>query len=283
MISKRRRPIIIVTSIILGVICAAHIWDARYHFRMVPLPLWAYEAISEVLEEKIFTPPPTKSFTNKLPLFDFDTKLGREEALEYVRKLVPNFGPRMTYENLSIESWFSRIQVKNGYCTDFSILLISLAAKAGLPAREWILWHDNQWSLGSAHSIVEIRLSNGHWIAMDGQHATILTSASKPISMAYALKLASTNQPIETRRLAIADEVGLPKAASTKSALQRLPAGVMLNLHLGSWTGTKHLPVLAIPIIYGDSKIDWRIWTTKLALLLGCFAFGVVIFAIRRR
>ena len=162
MISKRRRPIIIVTSIILGVICAAHIWDARYHFRMVPLPLWAYEAISEVLEEKIFTPPPTKSFTNKLPLFDFDTKLGREEALEYVRKLVPNFGPRMTYENLSIESWFSRIQVKNGYCTDFSILLISLAAKAGLPAREWILWHDNQWSLGSAHSIVEIRLSNCH-------------------------------------------------------------------------------------------------------------------------
>jgi hypothetical protein len=232
--------------------------------------------------DKIFTPPPAKSFTDTLPKFDFDTKAGRALALKYVRTLVPLSAPQMTYENLTPQLWLSRLKQRKGYCTDFSLLLISLANRAGLRAREWILWHDDNWSLGSAHSIVEIRLNSGQWIAMDGQHATVLTENDVPISMNRALNLGSLKKTIGTNRLPIADILGLPEAASTKSALSRIPAGVVLNLHLASWTGAKHLPLLAIPIMYEDSKIDWRIWTTKLALLLVSIS-AVAVFLVSRK
>ncbi len=117
---------------------------------------------------------------------------------------------------------------------------------------------------------------------MDGQHATVLTENDVPISMNRALNLGSLKKTIGTNRLPIADILGLPEAASTKSALSRIPAGVVLNLHLASWTGAKHLPLLAIPIMYEDSKIDWRIWTTKLALLLVSIS-AVAVFLVSRK
>ena len=101
--------------------------------------------------------------------------------------------------------------------------------------------------------------------------------------MNRALKLGSLMQTIETKRLPIADIVGLPEAASTKSALYRIPAGVVLNLHLGSWTGAKHLPLLAIPIIYGNSKIDWRIWSTKIAALLLVISAMAIVVVCRKK
>jgi len=232
MVRNQRYSIIAIVSLTIGIMCAAHIWDARYFFRILPLTLWAYERTSEVFGEKIFTPPPARSFTQKLPLFDFDTSLGREQALNYVRGVVPLSGPVMTYSNLTPEKWFARLKTRRGYCTDFSLLLISLADRAGLQAREWILWNDSNWTLGEAHSIVEIKLHNGLWVAVDGQHATILTSKNQPISMLQALKLASTKQPIGTNRLPIAEKIGLSKKESTKSFLHRIPSGAMLNLHL---------------------------------------------------
>ena len=283
MVRGRRRTIVAIASLLVGIMCAAHIWDARYFFRILPLTLWAYEMTSDAFGEKIFTPPPAKSFTHKLPLFKFDTSLGREQALTYVRGLVPLSGPAMTYSDLTPEKWFARLKTRRGYFTDFSLLLISLADRAGLQAREWILWHDDNWSHGSAHSMVEIRLPNGLWVAMDGQHATILISKNQPISMSQVFKLASKSQTIGTKRLPIAEKIGLPKAASTKSALHHLPSGAMLNLHLASWTGAKHRPIIAIPIIYGDLKIDWRIWSKKFAFLFAILAFVAFILAIRKR
>jgi hypothetical protein len=281
MVNNRRLVIIAVFSVVVGAVSIFHIWDARYYFRFLPLPLWAYEIVSNVVGDKIFTPPPSKSFTDSLPAFDFGTDFGREEALKYVRTLVPLSAPPMTYENLTPQAWFNRIKRRKGYCTDFSLLLISLANRVGLRAREWILWHDDNWNLGSAHSIVEIRLNNGRWIALDGQHATILTANALPISMNQALKLGSLNQTIGTKRLPVADMVGLPIAASTKAALARIPAGVVLNLHLGSWTGAEHLPLLAIPIVFGNTKIDWRIWSTKFAFLLLIFSPLAIVIIVR--
>jgi hypothetical protein len=283
MVYNRRIVIVAILSVIVGAASIFHVWDARYYFRFLPLPFWAYELVSSVAGDKIFTPPPSKSFTDTLPVFDFDTVPGREQALNYVRTLVPVSAPPMTYESLTPQVWFDRIKRQRGYCTDFSLLLISLANRAGLRAREWILWHDDNWSLGSAHSIAEIRLNSGQWVALDGQHATILTANDAPISMNRALKLGSLMQTIETKRLPIADIVGLPEAASTKSALYRIPAGVVLNLHLGSWTGAKHLPLLAIPIIYGNSKIDWRIWSTKIAALLLVISAMAIVVVCRKK
>lgn len=265
---------------VVGVLASAlvagllfHLWQGRYFFRIVPLPLWAYEYLVDAAGDRLYTPPPGKAFTRKLPLFDFATETGRNAALRYVRTLVPVTAPAMTYEGLDPDRWFARVQTRQGFCTDFSLLLVSLADRAGLQAREWILWHNDDWSVGSAHSIAEIKLASGRWIALDGQHATTITYAGEPLSMTDVLRRAVSGAKIETTRLPVAEEVGLSPAASTQAALWRLPKGVELNLHLGAWTGARHLPVISIPIMTGQSSVDGRVWTTKAAALILIITF----------
>lgn len=253
---------------VIAVVSTWHLWQYRYFFRIVPLPLSTYELVADVIGDRLRTPPPSPAFTRTLPLFDFATDDGRNAALVYVRRLVPVTAPPMTYEDIDPASWFSRLQQRQGFCTDFSLLLISLADRAGLKAREWILWRNDDWSVGSAHSIAEIQLPDGTWISLDGQHATIIADRGKPLSMTEVLRRAVAGEKIETVRLQVAEAVGLSAAASTSEALWRLPNGVELNLHLGAWTGARHLPVISIPILSDKSSVDPRVWTTKAAALL---------------
>ena len=283
----KKRILIALAALLIVAAALLHVWNARYYLRIVPRPLSAFAFLSERFGDAIYTPPPDRAFTKTLPLFDFSTADGRRDALFYVRRLVPPKALPMNYENLNMASWFARLKVRHGFCTDFSLLMISLADRSGLRAREWILWHDDNWAIGSAHSIAEIRLADGRWIAFDGQHATLLVRANGsdvPVSMTEALSRAADGKPVGTLRFSVAEEVGLPPAASTASALARLPSGAMLNLHLGSWTGAVYRPVLAIPILYGPMSIDRRIWTSKAAVFIAATAglFGVAALMRRR-
>jgi hypothetical protein len=173
---RSKTGVLIFASAILLIFSAFYTYQNRYYFRFLPIPLALIELVNN--DSAVF-PAVQKANpkgTVSLQHYDITSRSGLRKTLTAIQNLSPyaRTSGFVDYNNITFEKWISEIHNKPFFCTDATLIFISVARAQGLKAREWHLL-PNGWPPGAGHSVAEFFNSRTRtWQLVDAQHAGII-------------------------------------------------------------------------------------------------------------
>lgn len=258
--------------------CAAYLFAERYYLRIVPVPL---AAVGALYGEGGPAPAMTLRGRVDFPDVDITTREGLRAGLDFIRAMSPlQGGPPVDYAGVDFAGWLTQVRTRPMYCTDATALVMALAHRQGLPAREWWLWSSDGYARGDAHSIAEFwNPAAGRWQAVDGQTGTMLLLADGgPAS--YADFLAGRRIVYDRHPTVVA--LGAPALDTAHQlAAGRTPVLNMKPPRFFAATPRTDA-VIGYAVMTGRSAHDWRIYGTKVAAV-AMVVLGLAWWRARRR